>query len=72
MASAGGRVVEVQDGLPDQTPPVTPPTPPIEDTVGNHVTVEVAPGRYLLYAHLTPGSLRVRRGTGSNPARSSG
>ncbi|MEU8576098.1 M23 family metallopeptidase [Streptomyces asoensis] len=62
VASAGGRVVEVQDGIPDNTPPVTPPVPPIEDTVGNHVTVEVAPGRYLLYAHMKPGSLRVREG----------
>ncbi|TXS30426.1 M23 family metallopeptidase [Streptomyces sp. ms191] len=62
VASAGGRVVEVQDGIPDNPPPVTPPTPPIEDTVGNHVTLEVAPGRYLLYAHLTPGSLKVREG----------
>jgi hypothetical protein len=62
VASLGGTVVEVQDGIPDNTPPETPPIPPIEDTVGNHVTVEVAPGRYLLYAHLTPGSLRVREG----------
>lgn len=69
VASAGGRVVEVQDGLPDQTPPVTPPVPPIEDTVGNHVTVEVAPGRYLLYAHLTPGSLRVREGDRVEPGQ---
>jgi hypothetical protein len=62
VASTGGTVVEVQDGIPDNTPPVTPPVPPIEETVGNHVTVEVAPGRYLLYAHLKPGSLRVREG----------
>ncbi|WP_069773556.1 M23 family metallopeptidase [Streptomyces sp. LUP30] len=62
VAAAGGRVVEVRDGIPDNRPPLTPPVPPIEDTVGNHVTVEVAPGRYLLYAHLEPGSLRVREG----------
>lgn len=62
VASAGGRVVEVQDGIPDNRPPATPPIPPIENTVGNHVTVQVAPGRYLLYAHMKPGSLRVREG----------
>ncbi|MDX3575880.1 MULTISPECIES: M23 family metallopeptidase [unclassified Streptomyces] len=62
VASAGGRVVEVQDGVAENTPPLTPPVPPIEDTVGNHVTVQVAPGRYLLYAHMKPGSLRVRKG----------
>ncbi|WP_216588642.1 M23 family metallopeptidase [Streptomyces brasiliscabiei] len=69
VASAGGRVVEVQDGIPDNTPPVTPPVPPIEDTVGNHVTVEVAPGRYLLYAHLAPGSLEVREGDQVEPGQ---
>ncbi|MFE1378647.1 M23 family metallopeptidase [Streptomyces sp. NPDC058740] len=53
----------------DNTPPVTPPVPPIEQTVGNHVTVEVAPGRYLLYAHLEPGSLRVREGDHVEPGR---
>ncbi|MEU9133163.1 M23 family metallopeptidase [Kitasatospora sp. NPDC048540] len=62
VASAGGRVVEVQDGIADNPPPVTPPAPPIEETVGNHVTLEVAPGRYLLYAHLQAGSLEVREG----------
>ncbi|MET8099091.1 M23 family metallopeptidase [Streptomyces sp. NPDC005236] len=62
VAAAGGRVVEVRDGIPDNPPPVTPTVPPIEDTVGNHITVEVAPGRYLLYAHLEAGSLRVREG----------
>lgn len=62
VAAADGRVVEVQDGIADNPPPVTPPVPPIEDTVGNHVTLEVAPGRYLLYAHLKPGSLNVREG----------
>lgn len=62
VAAAGGRVVEVQDGIPDNRPPATPPIPPIENTVGNHVTVQVAPGRYLLYAHMKPGSLRVREG----------
>jgi hypothetical protein len=62
VAAAGGRVVEVQDGIADNPPPVTPPVPPIEDTVGNHVTLEVAPGRYLLYAHLEAGSLDVREG----------
>ncbi|MFI8517622.1 M23 family metallopeptidase [Streptomyces sp. NPDC085481] len=69
VASAGGRVVDVQDGLPDNTPPDTPPAPPIEETVGNHVTLEVAPGRFLLYAHLKPGSLKVREGDHVEPGR---
>lgn len=69
VAAAGGRVVEVQDGIADNPPPVTPPVPPIEDTVGNHVTLEVAPGRYLLYAHLKPGSLNVREGERVRPGQ---
>ncbi|NUP81927.1 MAG: M23 family metallopeptidase [Nonomuraea sp.] len=69
VAAAGGRVVEVQDGIADNPPPVTPPVPPIENTVGNHVTLEVAPGRYLLYAHLTPGSLTVREGERVRPGQ---
>ncbi|MEV6976280.1 M23 family metallopeptidase [Kitasatospora sp. NPDC093806] len=68
-AAAGGRVVEVQDGIPDNPPPHTPPVPPIEDTVGNHVTLEVAPGRYLLYGHLEPGSLKVREGDCVEPGQ---
>ncbi|MEV0532037.1 M23 family metallopeptidase [Kitasatospora sp. NPDC050463] len=69
VAAAGGRVVEVQDGVPENPPPVTPPVPPIEDTVGNHVTLEVAPGRYLLYGHLQPGSLNVREGDCVDPGQ---
>ncbi|GGV94009.1 M23 family metallopeptidase [Streptomyces narbonensis] len=69
VAAAGGRVVEVQDGVPENTPPITPPVPPIQDTVGNHVTVKVAPGRYVLYAHMKPGSLKVRKGDHVEPGQ---
>ena len=62
LAAAGGRVVEVQDGLGDNPPPVPPALPPIQDTVGNHITLEVAPGRYLLYAHLERGTVKARCG----------
>ncbi|QMU80335.1 M23 family metallopeptidase [Streptacidiphilus sp. PB12-B1b] len=69
LAAAAGRVVDVQDGLRDNTPPVPPAIPPIQDTVGNHITLEVAPGVYLLYAHLEAGSLEVRRGDRVTPGR---
>jgi len=62
LAAASGTVVDSQDGLPDQHPPEPPPIPAIEDTVGNHVTIKVRPGLFLLYAHLQPGSVRVRTG----------
>jgi len=62
IAAAGGTVVDAQDGLPDQHPPEPPPVPPIQDTLGNHVTIKVRPGLFLLYGHLQPGSVRVRKG----------
>jgi Peptidase family M23 len=62
IAAAAGRVVDTLDGLPDQHPPEPPPIPPIADTLGNHVTIKVGPGLFLLYGHLQPGSVRVRRG----------
>src|SRR5690606_29973468 len=43
-------------------PPVPPPLPPIEQTVGNHVIVKLAKHTYLLYAHMKPGSVKVRVG----------
>ena len=54
--------VDSLDRLPDQHPPEPPPIPPIHDTLGNHVTIKVGPGPFLLYGHLQPGSVRVRRG----------
>lgn len=62
IAAADGVVVEARDGLPDQHPPEPPPIPPIQDTLGNHVTIRMRPGMFLLYGHLQPGSVRVRRG----------
>jgi Peptidase family M23 len=61
-AAADGVVVGLQNGLPDNRPPEPPPIPPIADTVGNHIVIKVAPGVYLLYAHLQNGSLRVHVG----------
>jgi Peptidase family M23 len=62
IAAADGTVVDALDGLPDSQPPHTPPLPPIEETVGNHVVQQIGPGVFLLYAHLKPGSVRVNAG----------
>jgi Peptidase family M23 len=63
IASADGVVVDVQDGLPNsQSLPNPPPVPPIEDSVGNHVTLKIGDGLYLLYAHMDPGSVAVSKG----------
>jgi hypothetical protein len=63
IAAAPGTVVRTQDGLPNNPDIPQPPTiPPIQNTVGNHVVLRVAPGVYLLYGHFQPGSLRVHVG----------
>jgi hypothetical protein len=62
IAAATGKVVEARDGFPDQSPPDNPTPPPLADLPGNHVTLRVGPERYLLYAHMKPGSVRVRVG----------
>jgi Peptidase family M23 len=63
IAAAPGVVVDSEDGLPNNTKlPNPPPIPPIGQTVGNHVTVQIGPGLYVLYAHLDPGSVKVHIG----------
>jgi hypothetical protein len=63
IAVADGVVVDALDGLPDTTSlPDPPPIPPIAETVGNHVTLMIAPGVYVLYAHFKPGTVAVQPG----------
>jgi hypothetical protein len=62
IAAAAGEVVEARDEFPDQPPPDNPGPPPVADLPGNNVVLRVGPERYLLYAHMKPGSVRVRVG----------
>jgi hypothetical protein len=63
IAAASGTVVHALDGLPNNPAlPKPPPIPPIEGTVGNHVIVEIGTNTYVLYAHMDPGSVKVRVG----------
>jgi Peptidase family M23 len=63
ISAAPGTVVNLRDGLPDNQPQGSlDPRPPTDEFAGNHVTVRVRRGLYLLYAHLAPGSVRVREG----------
>jgi hypothetical protein len=61
LAVADARVVAAADRFPDQVPndpkPVT-----IREADGNYVILSLGKGRYAFYAHLKPGSVRVRRG----------
>jgi murein DD-endopeptidase MepM/ murein hydrolase activator NlpD len=63
-AVADGVVTQVGDGIPQNTPgakslavPVT-----LETIGGNHVIMEIGSGLFAFYAHMQPGSLRVKVG----------
>ena len=63
IAAASGRVVGTHDGVANNPPQgVLSGSPPINDFAGNWVSIRIAPRRYLLYAHMVPGSVRVRKG----------
>jgi hypothetical protein len=63
IAAASGRVVGTHDGVSSNPPQgVLAGSPPIDDFAGNWVSIRIAPRRYLLYAHMVPGSVRVRTG----------
>jgi murein DD-endopeptidase MepM/ murein hydrolase activator NlpD len=67
FAVADGIVVSAKDGMPDNIPrtakgfetalPLT-----MENVAGNTVTLDLGGGQFALYAHLEPGSVRVKKG----------
>jgi hypothetical protein len=59
---ADGTVVGIEDGMTEQVPGKLPPDATIQMAAGNHVVVDIGDGRYAFYAHLQPGSLRVKPG----------
>jgi hypothetical protein len=64
IAVADGRVVAVKDSIPENVPGITSRAVPItlETVGGNHVILDIGGGHYAFYAHLQPGSIRVRVG----------
>ena len=64
LAVADATVVEVKDGIPENTPGGGPLAVEINlDTIaGNHVNLDLGNGVFAMYAHLQPGSLRVKVG----------
>ncbi len=61
-AVADARVAAAVDGLPNSPPGQLPAMLPIEQVDGNHVVLDLGHGRYALYAHLQPGTVRVHAG----------
>lgn len=64
LAVADGIVVATKDSIPENVPGITSRAVPITLVTvgGNHVALRIADGTYALYAHVQPGSLRVKVG----------
>lgn len=64
LAVADGVVTETKDGIPENIPGENSRAVPItlETVGGNHVILDIGGGHFAFYAHLQPGSLRVKLG----------
>jgi hypothetical protein len=62
IAVADAKVVSVLDGLPERVPNALPSDTTMQNVTGNHVILDIGRGYYAFYAHLQPGSLKVRVG----------
>ena len=61
LAVADGEITEAVDQFPDNEPKVLPPVT-LDNIGGNHIILKIAPDRYVTYAHLQRGSIKVRSG----------
>ena len=61
---AAGKVVQMSDGMPENVPHSRKYAVAIDfnNAAGNHAVVEIAPHRYVLYAHMRPGTVQVKTG----------
>jgi hypothetical protein len=62
LVVADAVVVSVTDGLPEQTPGKYPTNIPLDEADGNSVILDLGEQRYAMYAHMQPGSIKVRTG----------
>lgn len=64
LAVGNGRICALKNGLPDNTGNNNQASRAItlDNIVGNYVTIDLGGGHYALYAHLQPGSIRVKLG----------
>jgi murein DD-endopeptidase MepM/ murein hydrolase activator NlpD len=64
LAVADATVVATKDGIPENVPGLTSRAAPItlETVAGNHIILDLGGGNYCMYAHLQPGSLKVKVG----------
>jgi hypothetical protein len=62
LSVSPGVVVRARDGIADNDPVGSLPPVSLSTVAGNHVVVALGGGRFVLYAHLQPGSLAVQVG----------
>ena len=64
LAAADATVTGIQDGIPENIPGENSRAIPItlETATGNHIILDLGAGRYCMYAHFQPGSIKVKVG----------
>lgn len=62
IAVADGAIESAGDGMPDIPAGKAPELKSLNDAAGNYIIQDIGGGFYALYAHLQPGSLKVRKG----------
>lgn len=62
LAVADGTIVDTRNDLPDQVPGALPDGLPISEADGNFAVLDIGGGAFALYAHMKPGSVRVKTG----------
>jgi murein DD-endopeptidase len=62
LAVANARVADVRDGVPESPRVSANPKHPLEEAAGNFIALDLGDGRFAVYEHLKPGSIRVARG----------
>ena len=62
LAVADAVVTATKDGIAENVPQKTADVVTLENVAGNHVVLDLGKGRFALYAHFQPKSLRVKVG----------
>ena len=62
LAVGDGVVMSVTEGLPEQTPGKYPTNIALDAADGNSVILDLGSQHYAIYAHMQPGSIKVRKG----------
>ena len=69
LAVAAGTVVETKDGIAENVPHKLPTNVTLDTIAGNHVVIDLGNGAFAMWAHLQPGSLKVKVGDKVKPGQ---